>query len=131
MKDKWRYYATQNRVKQKGYFRKHSYRGKGRQAGEASGCDCLQQSREEPKEEEVENESIREKEVNQAPEQGRQRVPLPDQGRSEIKEIIKSNERQKMKKQSMKEKKHEAKETKAFEKKEDKKVPTAGKMKKK
>lgn len=67
-----------------------------------------------------EHESIREENVSEAYQEGRQRIQVTDQGRRKVKSsnLEKGEE---MKKQTMKERKHEAKETKKFEMKEDKK----------
>ena len=142
MKSGWEKYASEKRYIQKGYFRKHSDGGSGRKAREASRCDSVQQSRKEQEKIETaiqlygkvvlltepviytgeENESIREEDVGQTHQEGRQRVQESDQRRCETQETNPSQTQgEKVKKQSMKEKKHEAKETKAYEKKEDKK----------
>lgn len=47
----WEKYATQNRLKQKGYFRKHQNRNACGETPKASGSDSYEQSRQEPKEE--------------------------------------------------------------------------------
>lgn len=58
MKDGMNRYASKERIKQKGYFRKHCDGGSGRKAREASRCNSLQQSRK--KQEEVKEYSCRE-----------------------------------------------------------------------
>lgn len=68
------------------------------------------------------DEGIREKNVGQTYQEGRQGIQESNQRRCETEETNSCKTKgEKMKKQSMKEKKHEAKESKAFEKKEDKK----------
>lgn len=50
MKSGWERYATKKRYIEKGYLRKHCDGSSGRKAREASGGNCVQQSREEQKE---------------------------------------------------------------------------------
>lgn len=45
-KDKWRIYATKNRLEQKGYFKKHCHRGKCGKTTKTGSSNSLQQSRE-------------------------------------------------------------------------------------
>lgn len=55
MKNGWGRYATKERFKQKGYFRKHCDGSTGRKAREASRCNCIQQSRKKQEEIDVSN----------------------------------------------------------------------------
>ncbi len=113
-------YATFTRLKQKGYFFKHSDRGEGRQATKAGRSDSILESR---KEQEIINESIRKEDIAEAHQQGLKGVQEPVEGRSRVEEtnpIVKAKGK-KMKKSTAKHIKHEAKESKAYERKEDKK----------
>ena len=50
MKKGWDLYASQKRIKQKGYLRKHRHRGESRKTRETSGCDSLIRSQKEQEE---------------------------------------------------------------------------------
>jgi hypothetical protein len=141
--DKWRLYASKNRLEQKGYLKKRCHRGESGKATKASDSNSVQQSREEQEKElrdrmlwygkEIvltepvvftgeNHEENRESQVGETHQQGRPGISLSDQGRSEVEEVnIIKTKGKKMKKPISKEKKHEAKESKAYEKKEDKK----------
>ena len=106
MKSGWEKYASEKRYVQKGYFRKYSDGGSGRKACEASRCDRIQQSRKEQEKVETDiqsygrvvllteeviytgdqNESVREEDVGETHQEGRQGVPQSDQGRCETQE---------------------------------------------
>lgn len=121
-------YASQKRIKSKGYLRKHSHGSPCRKACKAGSGDSLQQSREVKEEERIIYEIIREEEFIEAHCEGQQGVQVTAERRCKAEEEnheIKVGEEKMKEKKSLKHKKHEAKESKAFEKKEDKKEKKA------
>ncbi len=115
MKDGMDRYASKERIKQKGYFRKHCDGGSGRKTCQAGRRDSLLESRKEQKEEidqkfqlygkvvllkedvvyiGKEDEEEREREDCQTPEEGRQRVSSTDQRRSETQEVFEGNKKE-------------------------------------
>jgi predicted adenine nucleotide alpha hydrolase (AANH) superfamily ATPase len=138
MKNKWEKYSSMPRMQSKGYLRKMAICRR-KELIETGYCNCLFCRQKKQKEIEENNESIREKCIGEAHQEGRQGIQGADQGRCAVEEVVESNAKkevveqfyfsedlkpkkeEKMAKETKKEKKHEAKESKAYEKKEDRK----------